>query len=74
MDLLTNQNMLNVKPISTPLSSSPKLTLTSRQPLDDPSQYRTIIGSLQYLVFTRQDIAYAVNHFLQFMHCPTLDH
>ncbi|KAG7559324.1 hypothetical protein ISN45_Aa05g009200 [Arabidopsis thaliana x Arabidopsis arenosa] len=30
-----------------------------------------VIGSLQYLAFTRPDIAYAVNRLSQFMHRPT---
>lgn len=44
--------------------------------LDDTnaSQYCTIIGSLQYLAFTRPDIAYAVNRLSQFMYQPTDDH
>lgn len=33
-----------------------------------------VIGSLQYLAFTRPDIAYAVNKLSQFMHKPTEDH
>lgn len=32
------------------------------------------MGSLQYLAFTRPDIAFAVNHLSQFMHQPTTDH
>ncbi|XP_016648868.1 PREDICTED: uncharacterized mitochondrial protein AtMg00810-like [Prunus mume] len=39
--------------------------------LSDPTLYRSIVGALQYLTFTRLDIAFAVNTVCQFMHNPT---
>ncbi|CAE6075150.1 unnamed protein product [Arabidopsis arenosa] len=74
IDLLTKTNMLEAKPVSTPMSPSPKLTLCSGQTLDDAKEYRAVIGSLQYLAFTRPDIAFAVNKLSQFMHKPTDEH
>lgn len=74
LDLLHKYDMMNAKPVSTPMASSPKLTLNSGTLLSNPSQYRQLIGSLQYLQFTRLDIAYAVNRLSQFMHKPTEDH
>ncbi|KAL9287499.1 putative RNA-directed DNA polymerase [Arabidopsis thaliana] len=71
LDLLTKTNMLDAKPVSTPMSTTPKLTLTSGTPIDNPGEYRQILGSLQYLGFTRPDIAFAVNRLSQFMHKPT---
>ncbi|KAM2142505.1 hypothetical protein ACFX1Q_008652 [Malus domestica] len=41
------------------------------QLLTDPTSYRSIVGSLQYLTFTRLDIAFAVNTICQFMSSPT---
>lgn len=70
-DLLEKTKMASAKPVSTPMSPTPKLTLTSGTKLDDPREYRQTIGSLQYLSFTRPDIAYAVNKLSQFMHQPT---
>lgn len=66
--------MTNAKPVTTPMASSPKLHLRSGIALADPTKYRRLIGSLQYLQFTRLDIAYAVNKLSQFMHMPTEDH
>lgn len=74
VDLLTKTNMLQAKPISTPMAMSPKLTLQSGESLSDPAKFRTVVVSLQYLAFTRPDIAYAVNRLSQFMHRPTIDH
>lgn len=48
--------------LGTPLSSA------------DTSLFRSLVGCLQYLTFTRPDIAYVVNSVCQFLHCPTTDH
>lgn len=74
IDLLTKTNMLDSKPVTTPLPVSPKLTLQSGSLLDDPRSYRMVVGSLQYLAITRPDISYTVNRLSQFMHRPTEDH
>ena len=74
IDLLTKTKMLDAKPVATPMPISPKLTITSGQPMQDPREFRMIMGSLQYLSFTRPDIAYSVNKLSQFMHCPTDEH
>lgn len=70
-DLLQKTKMLASKPVSTPMASTPKLTLNSGTSLSDPSDYRKVLGSLQYLGFTRPDIAFAVNRLSQFMHQQT---
>lgn len=74
IDLLTKTHMLDAKPVSTPLPTSPKLTLHSGTLIDNAAEYRMVVGSLQYLAFTRPDIAYAVNRLSLFMHKPTTDH
>lgn len=38
------------------------------QPFAQPSLYRSLVGSLQYLTITRPDLSYAVNQACQFMH------
>lgn len=40
----------------------------------DPTLYRNTIGVLQYLAFTRPDIAFAMNKVSQFMNYPLDDH
>lgn len=73
-DLLAKHNMADAKPVLTPLPTSPKLTLHGGTKLNDASEYRSVVGSLQYLAFTRPDIAYAVNRLSQLMPQPTEDH
>ncbi|KAJ9560019.1 hypothetical protein OSB04_005179 [Centaurea solstitialis] len=73
-DLLTMQRMDGAKPVLTPLCSSEVLTLEDGTPKVDPTPYRKLVGSLQYLAFTRPDISFAVNKLAQFMHQPSQTH
>lgn len=66
--------MTDARPIVTPLPTTLPLTLMSGTAISDPSEYCTIVGSLQYISLTRPDIAYTVNKLSQFMHRPTDDH
>ncbi|XP_026435091.1 uncharacterized protein LOC113332796 [Papaver somniferum] len=63
--------MDGVKPIHTPLSTSGDISSDRSTLLTDATEYRNIVGALQYLTFTRPDLAYAVNKVCQFMHAPT---
>jgi len=67
-NLLQCTNMMDAKPVSSPMSSSQKLSLVSGAPYSDPSNYRSVVRALQYLSLTRPDISFAVNKVCQFMH------
>lgn len=54
-------NVLESKGCSTPISSSEKLYKDKGATFENPSIYRSIIGSLQYVILTRPYIAYIVN-------------
>uniref|UniRef100_A0A2N9G9A2 Integrase catalytic domain-containing protein n=1 Tax=Fagus sylvatica TaxID=28930 RepID=A0A2N9G9A2_FAGSY len=73
LDILARTHMTDAKPVLTPIPTSPPL-LKSGTALPDPTEYRTIVGSLQYLLITRPDLAFAVNKLSQYMHTPTTDH
>lgn len=66
--------MSSAKASSTPMSMSCSLSSYDSDPIDDVKSYRTIVGKLQYLLFTRSDIAFVVNKFSQFTACPTENH
>uniref|UniRef100_A0A3Q7EGE5 Reverse transcriptase Ty1/copia-type domain-containing protein n=1 Tax=Solanum lycopersicum TaxID=4081 RepID=A0A3Q7EGE5_SOLLC len=54
-------------PVSTPTSSSSKLSNTGGCPFHDQTLYRSTVGALQYLMFTRPNIA-SVNLMVYFFH------
>ncbi|GJX03124.1 transposable element [Tanacetum coccineum] len=67
LDLLTMHRMDGANYVLTPLCSSETLKLDDDTPRVDPSPYRKLVGSLQYLAFTRPNISFAVNKLSQFM-------
>ncbi|WKA01579.1 hypothetical protein VitviT2T_019853 [Vitis vinifera] len=73
-DLLAKFNLEGIKDSSTPMSSTGHLTLNDGSPPANATQFRSLIGGLQYLQLTRLDIAFAVNKLAQFMHAPTQTH
>ncbi|XP_071679420.1 uncharacterized mitochondrial protein AtMg00810-like [Lolium perenne] len=75
-DLLEKLGMRVCKAAPTPLSVSDPLSLMDGDPLgsDDSTNYRSVVGGLQYLTLTRPDIAFSVNKVCQFLHAPTTVH
>jgi hypothetical protein len=74
LDLLKRTNMLEAKPVSSPMASSTSLSAHEGEPFPDQTLFRSTVGALQYLSLTRPDIAFTVNKLSQFMHKPTLLH
>jgi hypothetical protein len=62
-DLLRRTGMINCKAVSTPMSTSEKLSAHegTHLGLEDATRYRSVVRGLQYLTLTRPDISYAVN-------------
>jgi hypothetical protein len=73
LDFLSRDGMSSYKPINTSASIS-KVNLQPSGLYSYPTRYWQIIGALQYLIFTRPDICYAVNKVCLFMHAPTESH
>jgi histone deacetylase 1/2 len=68
--------MQSCKTVDTPLSVLDKLSLADGEVLsgDDSTNYKSIIGALQYITLTRLDVAFSVNKVCQFLHAPTTLH
>ncbi|GLT62116.1 hypothetical protein SLA2020_347760 [Shorea laevis] len=73
-DLLVRTGMAECNAVSTPLTPKQRLATNDSPPFSDSAYYRSIVGALQYLTFTRPDIAFAVNQVCQYMHNPTENH
>jgi len=73
INLLSSCNFTNLKPSSTPMSAQQDL-VSADSPISEQSEYRRVIGSLQYLTLTRPDIQFAVNKLAQYMSCPRPSH
>jgi histone deacetylase 1/2 len=75
-DVLARVNMTGCSGVPTPLSSSEKITAQDGDMLgpEDSTNYRSMVGALQYLTLTRPDISFAVNKVCQYLHAPTTVH
>jgi hypothetical protein len=72
--ILEKAGMMKRKQHQTPMESRLRLSKNSNEPLVDATTYRSIVGSLRYLVNTRPDIAFAVGYVSQFLAEPHEDH
>jgi hypothetical protein len=60
--------------VDTPMELHTRLRATDGVPLEDPTRYRHLVGSLIYLGITCPDIFYAAHILSQFMSTPTSVH
>nr|XP_028953254.1 uncharacterized protein LOC114822627 [Malus domestica] len=74
LDLLTKTEMLESKSCETPCLPYNRLLKDDGAPYTNPTLYRSVVGALQYLTFTRPDIAFSVNQVCQFMQQPMIAH
>jgi hypothetical protein len=74
LDILARVGMSKCKLCTTPVDTNPKLFAEIGPPVQDASDFRSLAGALQYLTFTRPDIAYAVQQVCLRMHEPREPH
>ena len=72
--LLQKANMAGCNPCQTPMEARLKLSKEGTTALVDPTEYRSLVCSLRYLVHTRPDISFAVGMVSRFMEKPRQEH
>jgi hypothetical protein len=73
-DLMKKFNMTELKPVSTPMSSTTSLGPDEDGDVVDQREYRSMIGSLLYLTATRPDIQFVVGLCARFQSSPRSSH
>lgn len=73
-EIIERAGMADAKPIATPVDLKAKLSTDDGDPIADPTSYHSLAGALQYLTFTRPNIAYAVHQVCIYMHNPRTPH
>jgi hypothetical protein len=73
-DIIIRSGLSDDKVVDTPETVGMKMRADDGVPLDNPTPFRQLVGSLMYLSITRPDIAHAVHIASQFQHAPTSAH
>jgi hypothetical protein len=72
--VLYKAGMNACNPCTTPMETRLKLSKQSTSPAVNTTEYRSLIGSLRYLMNTRPDLAFAVGYLSRFMENPRQEH
>jgi hypothetical protein len=73
-DLIKKFNMVDLKPVSTLMSMATALDPDKNGEVVDEREYRSMIGSLQYLMVTQPDIQFTVCLCAHFQASPRSSH
>jgi hypothetical protein len=73
-DILKRFRMEGCNPAETPIPLGPKLSKKNEGPTADSTLYKSLVGSLLYLIATRPDIMYATSLVSRFMESPKDSH
>jgi hypothetical protein len=73
-DLMKKFNMVKLKPVSTPMSTTTSLGPNEDGEAVDQREYRSMIGSLLYLTVTRPNIQFTVCLCARFQASPRSSH
>jgi hypothetical protein len=72
--ILERSGMSDCNPCQAPMECRLKLSKESKEPVVDKTLYRSIVGSLRYLVNTHPDLSFAVGYVSRFLDEPHEDH
>jgi len=70
LEILEEIEMLDCKPIDSPMDPNVKLLPGQGEPLANPGRYCRLVGKLNYLTITRPNISFSVNVVSQFLQSP----
>lgn len=73
-DILNKTSLQHCSSCPTPICPGLNLSLHDSEPFSQPTLYRSVIGTLQYLTITRPNISFVVNKISQFLNAPTQNH
>jgi len=73
LEILDDAGMLGAKPTTTPMQKKED-NMFEEVDIHEPSSYRRFVERLLYLVNSRSDICFVVQHLSQFVHKPTIHH
>lgn len=66
--------MKGCNPVDTPMEQHIKLLLGKPELVANASKFRSLLGSLRYLVNSRPDLAFSVGMISRFMETPNSEH
>ena len=70
MDILKKFKLESCKEVATPLAQNEKISKNDGEKLEEPSAYRSLVGSLLYLTVTRPDLMFPASLLSRFMSSP----
>eukprot|EP00253_Pinus_taeda_P003450 PITA_03450 len=73
-DLLNRFGMIEFNPLNTPMEQNLKLTSIEGKEFEDATNYRQLVGSLNYLTTIRPNISFAIGILSRFMQKPCEGH
>nr|GEU56711.1 hypothetical protein [Tanacetum cinerariifolium] len=73
-DILLKYEMESCDPVDTPMVEKSKLVKDTQGKAIDPTHYRSMVGTLMYLISSRPDLVYAVCMCARYQACPTEKH
>ncbi|XP_019053692.1 PREDICTED: uncharacterized protein LOC109114853 [Nelumbo nucifera] len=74
LDIISECGLLGAKPTSVPIEQNHHLALANGVLMENPNQYRRLVGRLIYLTITRPELCYCVHILSQFMQSPRQEH
>ena len=73
-EVLKKFKMFDCNPVNTPMEYGLRLSKFDEGEKEDPTLFKSLVGSLRYLTCTRSDILFAVGIVSRFMEAPTSTH